>query len=134
MAVKTLKEHFMGKTKKKIDKIIIRDLHLRCIIGINKEERREKQDVIINITLYVNLSKPCQTDSIEDSVDYKAIKKSIISEVESSSCFLIEKLAEQIASICLENKKVHKVKVTVDKPGALRFSRSVAVEIIRGNK
>jgi len=120
--------------KRKSDKIHIRDLLLRCIIGINEQERHEKQDVVINITLYVDLCKPCQTDNIDDSVDYKVIKKKIMEQVERSSFFLIEKLAEEIAILCLKNKKVRKVKVIVDKPGALRFSRSVAVEIVRKNK
>ena len=116
------------------DKIHIRDLALRCIIGINDEERKKKQNVVINITLYTDLSKASQTDRIEDSVDYKIIKKRIIAAVENSSYFLIEKLAEAIAGTCLANKKVHLVTVSVDKPGALRFSRSVAVEITRKNK
>ena len=59
----------------KLDKIYIRDLQIRCIIGINKEERHEKQDVLINITLYTDLSIAGTTDSIEDTVDYKSIKK-----------------------------------------------------------
>ena len=119
--------------KRKTDKIFIRDLLLKCIIGINENERHEKQDVLINITLYTDLAKPCQTDNIKDSVDYKRIKIKVMERVEKSHFFLIEKLAEEIAVLCLENNNVSKVKVTVDKPGALRFSRSVAVEIIREN-
>ena len=114
-----------------MDKIHIRDLSLKCIIGINRDERSRKQSILINVTIYTDLSKACRTDNIKDSVDYKAVKKKIISAIESSSFFLIEKLAETIAGICLENKKVQKVRVCVDKPGALRFSRSVAVEITR---
>ncbi|MBN1520901.1 MAG: dihydroneopterin aldolase [Candidatus Aureabacteria bacterium] len=121
----------MAKEKNKLDKIHMRDLSLRCIIGVNDEERREKQDVSINVTLYIDLQKACLSDSLADSVDYKAIKKRIIEEVEGSSCQLLESLAEKTASLCLEEKRVRKVRVTVDKPGALRFCRSVAVEIIR---
>lgn len=113
------------------DKIYIRDLFLRCIIGFNDDERREKQDVTINIVLYADLSEPCRTDSVDDSVDYKAVKKTVIAMVESSSFQLIERLAEEVANCCLDHPRVRMVKVTVDKPGALRFSRSVAVEIVR---
>ena len=113
------------------DKIYIRDLSVRCIIGINENERHEKQDVIINITLYVDLRKACQSDNIKDTVDYKTVKKQVMSMVEQSSFFLIEKMADEIAKICLDDHRVSKVKVTVDKPGALRFARSVAVEIVR---
>jgi len=114
-----------------LDKILIRDLGLRCVVGIYPEERREKQDVNINIALYVDLHTPGRTDRIEDTIDYKAIKKRIVTMVEASSYFLIERLAERIAELCLEEPRVQKVLITVDKPGALRFARSVAVEIVR---
>jgi len=113
------------------DKIHIRDLHLRCIVGIYQEERREKQDIVINITLYVDLRAAGRSDRMEDTVDYKQIKKRIIALVEGSSCFLLERLAERIAGICLQDPRVRRAVVTVDKPGALRFARSVAVEITR---
>jgi len=115
----------------RLDKIYIRDLLLRCIVGIYPEERTHKQDVIINITLRADLSEACRSDRIEDTVDYKAIKKKIVTLVEGSSFFLIERLAEEIAAICLEPERVMLAQVSVDKPGALRFARSVAVEISR---
>ncbi len=114
-----------------LDKIHIRDLLLRCILGVYDEERREKQDVNICITLWADLLRACQSDSIDDTVDYKTIKKQVIAMVEESSCFLVERLAERIAEICLENPQVERVNVTVEKPGALRFARTVAVEIVR---
>ena len=118
----------------KLDKIHIRDLLLRCIIGVYESERENKQDILINITLYADLNKSCETDSLDDTVDYKVIKKKIVNMVESSSFKLIERLAEKIADICLENRKVRKVNVIVDKAGALRFARSVAIEIEREQK
>ncbi len=114
-----------------MDKIYIRDLRLRTIIGIFPEERREKQDLIFNIELSCDLSKAGRTDDLDDTVDYKSLKKEIISLVEKSSYKLIESLAEAIADCCLKPQKVEGVKVTLDKPGALRFTRSVAVEIER---
>ena len=73
------------------DKIHITDLLLRCIIGINDEEREKKQDVLINMTMYADLTKPGQTDDIQDTVDYKKVKQEVIRLVENSSFFLIEK-------------------------------------------
>ena len=118
----------------KLDKIHIRDLLLRCIIGVYDSERVNKQDILINIILYADLRKACETDNINDTVDYKIIKKKIVNMVESSSFFLIERLAEKIADICLENRKVRKVNVMIDKTGALRFAKSVAIEIEREQK
>jgi D-erythro-7,8-dihydroneopterin triphosphate epimerase len=113
------------------DKIYIRDLSIRCIIGVNQDERTEKQDVVINVILFTDTRKAGQTDVLEDSVDYKKVKKAILSLVESSEFLLIEKLADEIAKVCLDDSKVQKVNVTVDKPGVLRYTRSVAVEIVR---
>ncbi len=113
------------------DKIYIRDLSIRCIIGVNQDERTEKQDVIINVILFTDTRKAGQTDVLEDSVDYKTVKKAILSLVENSSFLLIEKLADEIAKVCLDDSKVQRVHVTVDKPGVLRYTRSVAVEVVR---
>lgn len=117
-----------------LDQIHVRDLNLRCVVGIYPDERREKQDVGINITLWADLRLAAQTDRIEDTVDYKGVKKRIVAMVESSSFFLIERLAQAVADICLEDDRVKRVSVTIDKPGALRFARSVAVQITRARK
>ena len=114
-----------------MDKIIIKDLLLRIIIGTKDDERREKQDVIINAVLLTDLSKAGASDRIEDTVNYRTINKQIIRMAESSSYFLVEALAERITQICLEHPAVARVEVRVEKPGALRFARSVGVEIVR---
>ncbi|OHD71403.1 MAG: dihydroneopterin aldolase [Spirochaetes bacterium RBG_16_49_21] len=114
-----------------MDKIMIKDLLARCIVGINSDERRDKQDVIINITLSADLKKACKTDKFEDTVDYSIIKKKILEMVENSRFFLIEALAEHIAAACLDFSGVQGALVSVEKPSALRFARSVGVEIYR---
>jgi FolB domain-containing protein len=114
-----------------MDSIHIEDLHARCILGIGNEERREKQDVVINITLFADLSKAAQTDSIDDTIDYAALKKKILDSVEKSEYYLAEALAQHIANLCLDDPRVIEVKIKVEKPAALRFARSVAVEIFR---
>lgn len=119
------------KAHSSLDRIHIRDLSQRCIIGIFDEERREKQDVVINITLHADLRRAGQSDRMADTVDYKAIKKRVITVVEASAYFLIEALAERIAELCLEDSRVRRVDVRVAKPGALRFARTVEVDITR---
>ncbi len=113
------------------DKIKIKDLLLRCIIGINEDERIKKQDVIINIVLHCDLTRACSSDDINDTVNYKSLKGKILKMVEGSSFFLVEKLAQAIADICLEIELIENVIVSVDKPGALRFAKSASVEIER---
>jgi dihydroneopterin aldolase/D-erythro-7,8-dihydroneopterin triphosphate epimerase len=114
-----------------MDKVFIRELALRCIIGIYPEERREKQDIVINVEMHADLRKAGRSDDIADTVDYKKIKKAILKLVEGSAFQLIEALAENIADLALADDRVQQVVVTIDKPGALRFAKSSAVEITR---
>jgi dihydroneopterin aldolase/D-erythro-7,8-dihydroneopterin triphosphate epimerase len=114
-----------------MDRILIKDLMLRCVLGLSDEERREKQDVLINLILWADLRPAIASDRIEDTVDYSAAKKQIIALVEGSHYHLAETLADRIATLCLEQKAVQQVQVTVEKPTALRFAHSVGVELIR---
>jgi len=113
------------------DQIQIKDLLLRTIIGINEEERRARQDVLINIVLYADTRPAGASDDIDDAVNYRTITKRIIRLVEESRFYLVEKLAAEIAAICLDDPRVESVSARVEKPGALRFARSVGVEIHR---
>jgi FolB domain-containing protein len=115
----------------RLDRIHIRDLQARCILGTNREERVHRQDVVVNITLFADLRKACRSDRLEDTANYRDIKKRVAGRIESSSFYLVERLAEEIASLCLAEPRVRRVTVSVDKPGALRYARSVAVEITR---
>ena len=113
------------------DKIEIHDLLLRCIVGINPEERVKKQDVIINITLWGDMRQAGNSDAIEDAINYKTLTKRVIDHVEGSSYFLLERLAHTIARISVVDFGVERASVTVEKPGALRFARSVGVTVER---
>ena len=113
------------------DRIEIKDLLLRGIIGINDWERETEQDILINISLAADLTQAGQTDSIDDTVNYRTLTKKVISHVESSQRLTVEALASDIAGICLAQDGVTSARVRVEKPGALRFARSVGVEIER---
>jgi FolB domain-containing protein len=113
------------------DEIRISDLRFRCVVGVNESERREKQDIVVQLALCVDLQKAGQTDDIADTVDYKSLKKDILVMAEKSQFRLIESLAQSIADICLTYKMVRRVTVVVEKPGALRFARTVGVRIVR---
>jgi FolB domain-containing protein len=114
-----------------MDRILISDLLVRCIIGVRDDERKEKQDVLINLALLVDLRKAGKTDRIEDSVDYRALNKQIMSMAESSQFFLVEALAQSVADLCLAHPEIREAQVRVEKPAALRFARTVGVEITR---
>ena len=114
-----------------MDHILISDILARCIIGVRDEERRDKQDVLINLSLSVDLRKAGISDRLEDSADYRALNKQILSMAESSEFHLVEALAQAVADICLRHPLVQEATVRVEKPGALRFARNVGIEIVR---
>jgi 2-amino-4-hydroxy-6-hydroxymethyldihydropteridine diphosphokinase len=114
-----------------LDRIHIEDLFLRAIIGINEEERDKRQDVLINITLFADTRPAGASDDIDDAVNYRTLTKRVIRMVEASRFYLVERMAAEIAAICLTDPQVAAARVRVEKPGALRFARSVGVEILR---
>ena len=117
-----------------MDKVFINDLLIRGVIGISDRERSQPQDIVVNIVLYTDISKGAATDKIEDCVNYRTISKTIIAHIEKISRYTVEALATDIAELCLNTDGVEKVRVKVEKPGAVRFSRSVGVEITRIKK
>ena len=114
-----------------LDHIVVRDLAARAIIGDNPDERRVRQDVVLQLRLGYDGGKAAKSDKLADALDYRALKKRVLALVEASEFHLIEALAEAVAKSCLEDARVREITVTLDKPGALRFARSVAVEITR---
>ena len=114
-----------------LDKIIITDILLRGIVGINEDEREKKQDIVINISLYGDFSKAIESDDIKDTIDYKSIKQKVIELIENGKPFLVEHLAGNIVKICFSFDLIEEVTVKVEKPGALRFAKNVGFEIHR---
>ena len=113
------------------DKILIQDLLIRGIIGIHDWEREKKQDILINIEMEADCQPAGLSDDFQDAVDYRAVTKSVIALVENSEFYLVERMAEEIAQICLGDSRVLLARVRVEKPGAVRFSRSVGIEVER---
>ncbi len=114
-----------------LDQIHIRELRTCCIIGVNPGERVNKQDVIIDLTLWADLRQAAFSDSLTDTVDYSAIETAVVDMVAGSEFFLVERLAQCIADLCLERPFVQRVRVLVEKPGALRSARTVGIELVR---
>jgi FolB domain-containing protein len=117
-----------------MDKIFIKDLLARGIIGVDGPERERPQEILINITLYADTRKAGESDKIEDAINYRTIARKAISHAETANRYTVEALASDIAKFCLEDPKVEKVCVSVEKPGAVRFSKSVGVEIERSQE
>ena len=114
-----------------MDKVIIKDLLVRGIIGVNDWERKRAQDILINITLFTDTQRAAETDNISDCVNYSTMSKKIQAHAEKAERLTVEALADDLAKLCLEDKGVQKVILRVEKPGAVRFAKSVGVEIER---
>jgi FolB domain-containing protein len=114
-----------------MDKIFIKDLLVRGIIGINPDERERLQDILINITIFIDTRRAAETDNLEYSVSYSDLARKIKSHAEQAARLTVEALAHDLADICLQENGVEKVIVRVEKPEAVKFTRSVGIEIER---
>jgi len=114
-----------------MDKVIIKNLLVRGIIGINDWERKRPQDILINITLFTDTRRAAETDNINDCVNYSTVSKKVQEHAESAEKLTVEALANELLKLCLEEQNVQKVVIRVEKPGAVRFAESVGVEIER---
>ncbi len=114
-----------------LDQVMIRDLSIQGILGINPEERTTKQEILVNAMLWVDTRRAGVTDDIEDAVNYRTIAKKMIAHIEQGEPMLVERLVQELADICLADSRVERVEISVEKPGALRFARSVGINITR---
>lgn len=113
------------------DTVIIRDLLVRGIIGVNDWEREKKQDIVINLSLSVDARAAGESDDVADVLNYRTLTKRVIAHVETAEPYLVEALAHQIARIAIVDFGAAQAKVRVEKPGALRYARSVGIEVER---
>ncbi len=114
-----------------MDKIIIKNLLVRGIIGVYEQERQQSQDILINLTLYIDTRIAAQSDNILDCLNYRTIADRVKILAESAHRFTVEALTNDIAEMCLAEKRVQKVLVRVEKPEAISYLDSVGVEIKR---
>lgn len=117
-----------------MDIVYLNDLRIDTIIGIYDWERRTRQTVILDIEMGTDIKRAAETDSIENTLDYKAVAKRLFAYVGESEFNLVETLAERIATLLLEEFRVPWCRVRLNKKGAVRGVRDVGVIIERGNK
>ncbi|HEY9077460.1 MAG TPA: dihydroneopterin aldolase [Anaerolineaceae bacterium] len=113
------------------DQVIITDLLARGVIGISERERSRPQDILINLILFTDTQRAASSDDISDCIDYSQVARKVLDFVENAQRFTVEALASDLASLCLAETSAIGVRVRVEKPGAIRFARSVGVEIER---
>jgi len=113
------------------DRIFLRGLSVECIIGFIDWERRVKQTIVIDLELPVDCRSAAISDEVEDTLDYKKVAKRVIAFAEASEFKLVETLAQRLALLVLEEFGVEWIRLSVNKPGAIRGSRDVGVSIER---
>jgi dihydroneopterin aldolase len=113
------------------DRIFLRDLRVETVIGIWDWERKIRQTVSIDLEMAADIRRAAATDSIDDTLNYKAVAKRVQQFVGESSFQLVETLAEKIAALIVDEFAVPWVEVRINKPGAIRGARDVGVQIRR---
>ncbi len=117
-----------------MDLIYLHDLKVDCIIGIWEWERRTTQAITIHLDMAVDVRRAAASDSIEDTLNYKAVAKRVIAFVGESSFQLVETLTERVADLIVSEFNVPWVRVAVNKKGAIRGATDVGVIIERGHR
>jgi dihydroneopterin aldolase len=123
-----------SKKNQHMDIIFLEDLRIETIIGIFDWERETKQTVILDLEMAADIKKAAATDSIDDTLDYKAVAKRIIQYVEESEFQLVETLAERVTEIILTEFTVPWVRLKLNKIGAIRGASGVGIVIERGKR
>jgi 7,8-dihydroneopterin aldolase/epimerase/oxygenase len=114
--------------------ICIRDLEVSCIIGCCPEEREKKRAVFLNLEIETDISLAALSDDISNALNYQEISEKVIEFVSQSSFYLLEKLAYEVGEFVLSlYSEVDAILVTVDKPGAVKKTRSVGVSVFLTN-
>jgi dihydroneopterin aldolase len=116
------------------DRIDIVGLSVPTVIGIFDWERRVRQRVLLDLTLWTDVRRAARTDRIEDALDYKRVSKRLQEFVAKARFRLLERMAEEVARILLEEFGARRARVRVEKPGALRGARTVAVTVTRSRR
>ena len=113
------------------DRIFLRGLTAECIIGFIDWERRVKQSVVVDLELPVDCGRASISDDVADTIDYKAVAKRTLAFIEASEFKLVESLAHRLALLLLEEFGLEWVRISLNKPGAIRNSRDVGVLLER---
>ncbi|MBV9344850.1 MAG: dihydroneopterin aldolase [Gammaproteobacteria bacterium] len=121
----------MSESDERTDRIFLRGLTTECVIGFIDWERRVKQTVVLDLELPVDCRQAARTDDVADTLDYKKVAKHVLAFVEASAFHLVETLAERLALSLLETFALPWVRVSLNKPGAIRHSRDVGVTLVR---
>ena len=113
------------------DRIFLRGLSAQCIIGFIDWERRTPQTLLIDLEIPCDCARAARSDSVEDTIDYKRVAKRVLGWLPTTQYHLVETLAQNLALLLLSEFPIDWIRVSINKPGAIRDSRDVGVSIQR---
>jgi dihydroneopterin aldolase len=116
------------------DTVFVRGLEARVILGVDEPERKDRQTVVLDLDLACDARAAAAKDDVEDALNYRTVAKAVLAFLEKSRYRLVETLAERLAEHLMKTQGVSWIRLRVSKPGAVRFSREVGVEIERGTR
>ncbi|UTW14235.1 dihydroneopterin aldolase [Marinobacterium rhizophilum] len=115
-----------------MDIVYIRELQVQTVIGIYDWEREVRQAVSLDLEMGTDIREAAATEDIENTLNYKAVSKRLITFIEGSEFLLVETMAEEIAQLVMLEFGVRWLRLRLGKPGAIRGARDVGVLIERG--
>ncbi|MBU6190655.1 MAG: dihydroneopterin aldolase [Betaproteobacteria bacterium] len=114
-----------------MDIVFLHGLRVDAVIGIWDWERQFKQTLEIDLDLGTDIRPAARSDSIDDTVDYKAVTKRVMRLAEEGGFLLVERLAQTIADTLFAEFGILWVKIRINKKSAVRQVRDVGVQIER---
>src|SRR5438046_10385058 len=110
--------------------LFIKNLTVTCIIGVNAYEREHEQEIRMQLFLWTDIAKASHSDNLEDTLDYSALYKEVVERVEHSKFYLIERLAYEVATMCLQHPLTLRENVVIEKIEALEKAESSGIELV----
>lgn len=115
-----------------MDRVIIRELRIRCIVGLLPAERSTPQEVVVSLEVGADLARAARSGDLAHTIDYAALAQRVEALVVAGRYRLLETMAEDLARCVLQSELAAQVRVAVRKPAAVAGARDAGVEIVRG--
>jgi D-erythro-7,8-dihydroneopterin triphosphate epimerase len=109
--------------------LFIKNVTVTCILGVKRDEREHEQEIRMQLFLWTDIAKASRSDNVADALDYSTIYKEVVQRVEHSEFYLIERLAYEVVTMCLQHPLTLKAKVVIEKMGALKKAESAGIEV-----
>ena len=115
-----------------MDKVFIEQLTVITTIGVYEWEQQIKQKLVLDIEMAHDNRPAGKSDDVSDALDYSTVSQAVIEHIEQGRFLLVERVAEEVATLIMTQFSVPWIKIRLAKPGAVAQATSVGVEIERG--